>query len=520
MTRLDKFVLRTRNVATLVRLDGLSPKGIAVRLFITCWAIFAMHATTNIVREIYPTLAIGDHLSFRVDEYSGMHPDLFEKPGYGWHINANPGASMLAAVPYAILSPVVNRIQAEVNRRRKERGQIDPPPYNSPWPMARMFFQESWKRGIDIKLGLAAIITAFLAMAPLSALGVVAMFWFLRRVLNSDSAALWMSVLYAFGTPVFYRAAYLNHNMLIGHVAFLSFLTLWSPGNCFGWSRGTRLFMAGIAAGYCVVLDYSGVVLLGCLFLYAVFHRSEDSFSQPLIPKALTFGSGVAISVGLLLLYQWQSFGNPIFPAQRWMPRVAGSELGYNGMSFPLPDQLWANLLDYRYGLFVSCPILLLALGVLFVRRAWPSVGSRETLLFAAVPVGMWLFAGSVAYSRLQFNTGVRYMTAALPFLFALVVPVILRLPYRLAWWLGVLSVAQTWAMAMYRDVELGLGVLEPVTKTLTNGFTLPLLTLISRMGGQAVGIAGSASAIPLFLLTAALLYGLWSKRFEGNSPF
>ncbi len=69
----------------------LTPREIAVRLFLTCWIVFSLHFATNTVREIYLALAIGDHLSFRVDEYANLHPDLFEKEGYGWHIGSNPG---------------------------------------------------------------------------------------------------------------------------------------------------------------------------------------------------------------------------------------------------------------------------------------------------------------------------------------------------------------------------------------------------------------------------------------------
>src|SRR6516165_2151506 len=83
----------------------LSTRTIACRLFLTCWLMFAIHLATNTVREIYLALAIGDRLSFRVDEYANMHPDLFEKKGYGWHIGANPGASMLGAIPYFFTRP-------------------------------------------------------------------------------------------------------------------------------------------------------------------------------------------------------------------------------------------------------------------------------------------------------------------------------------------------------------------------------------------------------------------------------
>ena len=90
---------------------------------------------------------------------------------------------------------------AAVNRTR--RNVKEAPAYNSPWPMARWFFEESWRRGYDVKFGIAAIIMQTLCMAPISALGVVAMFYLLRRVFHSDRTGLWLALLYAFGTPVF-----------------------------------------------------------------------------------------------------------------------------------------------------------------------------------------------------------------------------------------------------------------------------------------------------------------------------
>ena len=76
-----------------------SPFQIAVRLFFTCWLIYALHVATNTVREIYLALAIGDHILFRSTSTPAFIPICLKKPGCGWHINANPGASMLGAVP-------------------------------------------------------------------------------------------------------------------------------------------------------------------------------------------------------------------------------------------------------------------------------------------------------------------------------------------------------------------------------------------------------------------------------------
>src|ERR1700674_3275066 len=120
-----------------------STRSLAVRLFLTCWIIYSIHLATNTVREIYLALAIGDHLSFRVDDYANMHSDLFEKKGFGWHIGANPGASMLGAVPYFLSRPIVDPIVSAVNRARAANGQKEPPPDNSPRPMAREFYQEA-----------------------------------------------------------------------------------------------------------------------------------------------------------------------------------------------------------------------------------------------------------------------------------------------------------------------------------------------------------------------------------------
>lgn len=38
---------------------------------------------------------LGDHLLARVDEYVGLHLDLFEIPGWGVFINNNSGALLL-----------------------------------------------------------------------------------------------------------------------------------------------------------------------------------------------------------------------------------------------------------------------------------------------------------------------------------------------------------------------------------------------------------------------------------------
>jgi hypothetical protein len=58
----------------------------------------------------------------------------------------------------------------------------------------------------------------------------------------------------------------------------------------------------------------------------------------------------------------------------------------------------------------------------------------------------------------------------------------------------------------MYRDVEQGSGILEAVKHITLEGFQLPWLTTLERMG-----IVGHASVIPLFLLCSILFWLIWS---------
>jgi len=489
-----------------------STQGIAVRLFFTCWAVYAAHVATNTVREIYLALAIADHFSFRVDEYANMHADLFEKKGFGWHIGANPGASMLAAVPYFLSRPVVDRVVAKVNQTRTAGGQKTQPVYNSPWPMAREFYQEAWRRGYDIKFGLAAAIMQWFCMAPISAAGVVAMFYVLRMVFSSDRMGFWMALLYAFGTPVFFRTGFLNHNMILGHLTFMGFLVMWNPGETKRWPANLRYFLGGLAGGAALLLDYSGLVLLGGLFLYAVSKVWNAGTARRVMATACWYGFGAAGPILLLGLYQWRSFGNPFMPGQNWMPAVEWIEIGYQGFTSPQPELLRLLLFDYRYGLFVTCPLMLLALLAPWWNRGERrQIAAREFILLLLVPAGLWLFCGGISYVRLQYNNGLRYLAPLLPYMFVPAAIVLARLPRRLGYLVATAAVAQAWSMAMYRDVERGLGVLDPILHVFIGGFQLPALTVLSRMSGQYgdYGVLG-VSPLPTFIVVAAVLMVIW----------
>ncbi|MGH9901066.1 MAG: hypothetical protein ACRD68_04410, partial [Pyrinomonadaceae bacterium] len=152
------------------------------------------------------------------------------------------------------------------------------------------------------------------------------------------------------------------------------------------------------------------------------------------------------------------------------------------------------------------------------VNRGWgrARVPALELAFLLGLSATMWVFFSGSNYTRLQFNTGIRYLAPIFPFMFVPAALVLMRLPRRVVYFVSVLSVALAWSMAMYRDVERGLGVLDPVLNVFLGGFQLPALTTLSRVGAQYGDFfANGVSPLPLFLLTAAVLYGVWAPRHD-----
>lgn len=490
----------------------MPPRSMALRIFFTCWLVYAMHLATNIVREIYPALSLGDHFSFRVDEYAHMHPDLFEKPGYGWHIGNNPGASMLAAIPYALARPIIDPIVKSVKERREASGQTEPPAYDSPWPMAREFYAEAWRRGLDVKFGLAAFVMQAFCMAPFSAAAVMLLFSVLRVLVRSDRTAMWLSLLYAFGTPAFYRTGYLNHNLMLGHTAFAGLCVMWNPWGL-RWSSWRRYFLGGVAGGMTLLFDYTGVIMLPGLFLYALVARFRSHGSRDAVRHGFAYFLGTLGPVFLLWFYQWRSFGNPFLPGQNWMPPVRWIELGYQGYGPPQLELFKMLLADTRFGLFPSCPLFLLTVAALFVDRGRRAVlPATERAAMLAISLALILFFSGSNYVRLQFNTGIRYLAPLFPFLFVPAAAVLVRIPRTAALAIGFLSVFQAWSMAMYRDVERLYGLLDPMIRFVLGGPQLPTLQRLALMEPFKGYFPYGPSSLGLFALAGAFLFLLWRQ--------
>jgi hypothetical protein len=486
-----------------------------LRIFVTCWLLYALHFATNTVREIYPALSLGDHGSFDVSEYVGLHPDIFEVPGRGAFINNNPGASIVGAVPYVLARPLIDGATAFVQESRAAAAAEEPAAvdYDTIYPMAREFHRQAQARGLDVKFGLGAAVMQAFAMAPLSALSAVVMFAVLASRIPSRTAAALLALLDAVATPVFYRTAQLNHNLLVAHCAFFAFALLWRPWAAAQPPRRVHYLLAGLLAGWAVVCDYSGLIVAAVMTGYAWARWRETPAPQRAMMDFLAFFFGGGACAVLLLGYQWSCFGNPFLPAQHYMPAATYTHHGYAGMDWPRADLLWETVFGMRYGLFTSAPILLLAL----YPPAWGAglrlVERREAWCVGIFCILFLLFCSANQYGRMQFNSGVRHIVPVSAFLYLIAAGVLWQLPRWLAWAAAAIGAYWSWCLAMYRDVEQGYGVFEALRHVTLGGVRLPWLQTLQGMGY----VQSQTPALVILLLFAGFLWLLWRPVLAGR---
>jgi hypothetical protein len=347
------------------------------------------------------------------------------------------------------------------------------------------------------------------------------MFGTMNRLGLSLGVSLWMAFLYAFGTPVFFRTAYLNQNLMVGIFAFVGFILLWQLENERQSEFWKRFGAAGFLGGLAVLCDYSGLIPFVMLYFYGILRHMDMVRLKHALRESFWYFFGAIMPLGLLWLYQWVSFGHPLYPGQHYMPPVEWIDIGYQGAGRPSFELLGMLLFDSRFGLFIVSPILLLGLFSLLLNfRGRSIIPLRETLFSLGVFVGMTVFLSTIQYTRLQWVTGIRYIVPVIPFLFLPTAAILLRMPRTAAYGLSALAFGGSWAMSMARR---GVGVLDEsmlasVESVITEGLQLPWLNTISKMEIPYVPFLSGQKIWVwlLFALSAIVIYGIW--RFGSPS--
>lgn len=490
--------------------------GRGARVFVVSWILYAVHFTTNVVREHYPAFTIAEHGTLFVDEYQGFHADIFVHSNGHSVIGNQVFVSVLAAVPLFIFDPVLDALE-DYRKRTIAREGVRRTEYRIDKPLRQQFFELVKARGLDLRFGAATVVTSVFFMAPLTAGFLVCFFRVLRRRgLDVDHATV-LTFLIGFGTPLFFRTSTLNHNMFVMFGMFASFVMLWrQPG--VEVVSGPRRAAAGVFAGMTLATDYIGVIILPLLFAYLVLDRVRSGGLAVALRESLAFVAGTLPPIAFLLYTQWAMYGNPFLPGQAWMPdqNIYVGE-GMRGFTLPDPQLFVMNLLDPSFGMYTWAPVLLLALVPLRQRPAGDPVLPRfERRWLAVTWVVFLLFASANQYSRLQFNSGFRYLVPLVPFLMVAIADHWTRFRPALRRVIVTAAVLHSWVLTVYR---------EPVGRSwrmlVEEGPQLPwyrVLSLTSDPANPWLGTWWVPSTI--LALTLGACWMLWraGARLEASS--
>ncbi len=438
-----------------------------------------------IVREHFPAVTLAERGSLNVDRYLGWTEDIFRGPGGGAYINNNPGASLTGALPLVLLRPVLTRVD-EWNQKlpRRDRKSDDGD-----------LFWRTLAEGRALYFLLVGFVTVALVMAPATA-GTAA--YLCSRLTEAGvpaAQAAGAGILYGLGTPVLFRAGYLNHNLLVGDAGITALLLLWDPKD--RPVHALRAALAGLLAGYAVLCDYSGVVVVAVAALY-VWLRSAGQPGAQRWRVMTAYAAGIVPAVAALAVYQAWAFGSFYRPSQHFMPPTAPTSQGYRGFDWPSPALMWANFFDPRFGLFAYCPALILAFAAPFITRVQYRVPARETRILFTYFALFVLFCAANQYSWLQPSTGFRYLVPIVPALALLALQAAQALPRIVQWMMATLSCVQSLiiAAAHRNDVRLALSTLW------RRKFRLPWMI---RLGDAGVPVNWEWPLVTFVLLALAL---------------
>ncbi|MCC6316259.1 MAG: hypothetical protein IT361_01115 [Gemmatimonadaceae bacterium] len=478
----------------------------AAKLVVTTWLVYALFATTNVARETYLSLAVAERWSIRVDEYQGLHPDLFEMPGRGWYINNNPGTSFLGAIPYTLARPALSALYAWKPHLLAPK---PPATYDDARPNRSKFLNASRARGLDVKLGLAALITGVGLMAPLGALAAWVLFRFLRARGMPERRAIGCGLLYALVTPIFFRSAFLNQNAILTHCVLGAYVLLagWTPRPRGALPSARDIALAGALLGFGLLCDYGAVPLIVAFGVWVLALHVRRGVVAMLRAGA-TYTLGAVPMIVALFWYQAAAFGSPWFPAQRYMPATKYSVIGWNGFFVPTAELLTGNLFDPRYGLFVFCPLLAAALFAGFVRRdaTDPDAGQLRGIL--GVSLALYLFSSANQFAMLQWNTGVRYLVPLAPLLFLAALPVLRAMPRPAAGLLVGTSVVISCVVSMTRE-----SVPDALRLVAREGPTLPIFIVLEKVASGYPALQfGLVGPLVAFGGLALVLWLLWRR--------
>jgi hypothetical protein len=259
---------------------------------------------------------------------------------------------------------------------------------------------------LNVNLWLCSVFTVGLV----SALGVV-LFWRVGMQLFPEhrEAALAAAIVFALGTTFLPFATLLFDHNLTAVLLLASFSSV----------RRDRAMLGGLLAGVAAVTNYLAAIPGAAFGVWALVRRPKMAlwFTAGVIPAALALIAYNTVALGSPLALN-TSFQNPMFKE---------ASPAFLGM-FTWPSWFAAHAITFSpwRGIFLLSPILILAIGGLFV---WPKSLRAERWLILGIAVFFFLI--NICFNGFHggMSAGPRYLIPALPFACLALVPAFARWP-------------------------------------------------------------------------------------------
>ena len=162
----------------------------------------------------------------------------------------------------------------------------------------------------------------------------------------------------------------------------------------------------------------------------------------------------------------------------------------------------------YAYG-----PLLALGLVPAWKYRGELLLPRRERWFVAAFFFAFLTFCAANQYSRIQFNSGFRYLMPVIPFVFLAVCDHLVRMPRK---WLIALLVPvllNSWVISMVREP-----VWESWRSVVTGGLQLPWLTVLAMTKPDGHVLGSPVVPLVILALTGGLIWLVWRVRSDSDS--
>ena len=466
---------------------------------------FPRWADPNQNSRLDMVVAVVEEGTFRIDDYVQNTVD-YAKTNDHYFSDKAPGVALIGLPIYAALKVLLDQpIMSQVTDKLAHSQAFQ----------ATLRADGTGVLQDKVRFALAQVVLTFITVSLPSAFLGALMYRFLALFTPSAWARLAVVLAYGLLTPVFaYSGAYYGHQ-LSAVVLFTVFWLLIGPASA--WSR-PRLLLAGFLMGVSVVIEYPSALIVGLLFVYALYQLYRAGRWQQIFWVMV---AGGIVAAGWMV-FNTYVFGGPLAlgysNSELWL---AEHDTGFMSLTWPHWEAVWGITFGVFRGLFVLSPILLLS--VPGFSLWWRSGQHRPALWVSILSVlsFFWFNASSVMWWG-GFAIGPRYLLPMLPFL-ALPMIFVLRAWGGQVWLRLALAILAVWSLVATWGLTLADQAFP--SDTISNPFinyAWPnwLSGNIARNFGTLLGLRGEISLMPL-VIVAFLIVVIWlvaSRRTKSSA--